>query len=273
MHPEVEKVVSLLPIIRQAFTQESFITVLDDKGIVCGFSIPEGVTPQFEVGSTFVDPSGGYSEVMRTGKRKYNYLPKEVMGEAFEGYLIPIKEGNVNVGCLITSYPIGERERLSEIVNEFNASVKKVDEKIDQIVSGFDSLYSMIGEVNQMTGKVEEEVSTTRQIVGTISGNANKSNILALNASIEAARSGEHGKGFAVVAKEMGKLATSSGTSAAEIQKQLSEVQESLDTMVGSIKGTDHVAQTYNEQIHQIQSVVDHMLEMAKEMESCFQNK
>lgn len=207
MNQEIEKVISLLPIIRQLFEQNAYITVLDTEGTVCGYSIPEGIPPQMEIGSKFVDPSGGYDEVMRTGKRKYNYLPKEVMGEAFEGYLIPIKDKGTIVGCLISSYSVEEKERLNEIVDDFNRATQQVNEKIGQIVQGFDELFNKIGEVSQMTSKVEEDVNASEQIVGVISSNASKSNILALNASIEAARSGEYGRGFSVVAGEMGRLA------------------------------------------------------------------
>lgn len=273
MNQKVEEIVNALPVIRQLYEQNVFISVLDDQGIMCGYAIPDGMAPQVNIGEQFVDPSGGFDEVMRTGKRKYNYLPKEIMGEAFEGYLVPIKDGNIVVGCLITSYAVGDKERLSEIVDNFNNSAKQVNDKIEQLVQGFDSLFGRISEMSDMTGAVETEVSATEQIVTAISSNASMSNILALNASIEAARSGEHGRGFAVVAEEMGKLANDSGNSAKEIQDQLSEVHNKLNTMVRSVKGTDAIAQSYNEQIHDIKRVVDQMLAMAADMEESLARK
>lgn len=273
MNYEVEKIVSVLSVIRQLFERDVYITVLDQEGMVCGYSIPDGVRPQMEIGSKFSDPTAGFDEVLRTGKRKYNLLPKEVMGEAFEGYLVPIKEDDTVVGCLIVTYSVGEKERLSEIVYEFNVSVEQVNEKIGQIVHEFDALYSKINEVSQMTDRVEEDVKASEKIVGKIGSNASKSNILALNASIEAARSGEHGRGFSVVAVEMGKLARDSSSSTAEIQKQFQQVHQSLDSMIDSINGTDIVAQNYNDQIQEIQKVIDRMLEMANELEENFKLK
>lgn len=270
MNQEVAKIVSMLPTIRQLFEKNVYITVLDNEGIVCGYSIPDGVPPTIDTGCKMEDPTGGVDEVIRTGKRKYNYLPKEVMGEAFEGYLVPIKDNGTTVGCLITSYSISEKERVGEIVNDFNLAAQQVNEKISQIVQGFNELFSKIGEVSKMTSKVEEDVNASEQIVGVISGNASKSNILALNASIEAARSGEYGRGFSVVAGEMGRLAKDSGSSATQIQNQLQKVHDSLETMIDCIKGTDKVAQTYNGQIQQIQAVVDRMLDMASELEASF---
>ncbi len=267
MNQEIEKIVSVLPVIKQLFGQDVFITVLDSEGIVCGYSIPDGMSPKLEIGEKFVDPSGGFDEVMSTGKRKYNYLPKEVMGEAFEGYLVPLKDRGVTVGCLISSYSVQGKEHLANIVEDFNKAAQQVNEKIGQIVEEFDVLYGKIDEVSQMTGKVEDDVNASEKIVKVISGNASKSNILALNASIEAARSGEHGRGFSVVAQEMGKMANNSSTSTAQIQKQLQQVHQSIDNMIQSINGADAVAKEYNEQIKHIQATVDHMFEMASEME------
>lgn len=270
MNKEIENIVNVLPVIRQLFEKDVFITVLDMDGIVCGYSIPDGCKPLLEMGSKFEDPSGGFDEVMRTGKRKFNYLPKEVMGEAFEGYLVPVKDKGSVVGCLTCTYSVGDKERIGMIVDEFNKSAMQVKEKIDEIVEGFDSLYGKIEEVSQMTNKVEGDINASEKIVGAIGSNASKSNILALNASIEAARSGEHGRGFAVVATEMGNLARDSSSSTAEIQKQLQEVHSSIDMMINSIKGTDMVAKTYNDQIKQIKELMNNMLEMAAEMEESF---
>lgn len=267
MNKEVEKLVSLLPVIKESFSNDTYLTVIDDESIVCGFAVPDGVIPQIKIGSKFADPSGGFDEVMRTGVRKYNYLPKEVMGDAFEGYIVPIKDEGVIVGVLISATAVGERERMGEIVSDFNEATQNVNGKIQEIVEEFETLNELIDNVNEMASAVVSDVDATEEIVGSISANAAKSNILALNASIEAARAGEAGRGFSVVAQEMGNLAKGSSASTSEIQKQLQAVRLSIDSMVISIKGTDEVASAYHKKTQKIQEVVDHMIELAKEME------
>lgn len=86
--------------------------------------------------------------------------------------------------------------------------------------------------------QLSDEVQRATQIIQTINTNthalksiANKQKMLSLNASIEAARSGEAGVGFAVVAKSMGELSSQSATIYGDIEKSVSEVTDSINSL------------------------------------------
>lgn len=268
MNIKLQNIVENLDIIRQLFDKDLIISVLDENGVVQGFSLPEGVPPQVEVGSVFEDPSGIFDEVIRKGITKHNYLPKEVMGFPVEGNLVPIKDDGKVVGCVICTYSVEGRERIKHIAAEFQESIQEIDNSIQDVVKGIEGLFTMLTTMNKMTSDVEKDVNEATDVVNNISHNASHSNILALNASIEAARSGDAGRGFAVVATEMGKLAKDSGTSATQIKATLSVIVNHLETIGESIKEADDMAKTHIDSISSIRNILEHTISIAQELEN-----
>ncbi len=273
MNAQLEQIVGNLPIMKQLYGHDVYMTVMDAEGIIVGFSIPDGQTPQFKIGDQFHDPSGAFDKVIRTGVAQHNYLPKEVMGEAFEGELVPIKDGRDVVGCIICTYSVGTREEMAAITEKFQNSLDNIDDSLHTLVSGIENLFQILTDMDSMTSSVERDVHDAVDVVNKINNNASRSNILALNASIEAARSGEFGRGFAVVATEMGKLANDSGSSATEIKSTLNVIMEHLSSIISSIKDAGRFAKEQQGNISSIQEVLEEMVVLGKELKEDITNR
>ena len=136
------------------------------------------------------------------------------------------------------------------------------------VVEGIGNLSGMLTDMSEMTNNVESDVHNTVEVVNKISSNASRSNILALNASIEAARSGEYGRGFAVVANQMGKLAEDSGNSATEIKTTLNTITNHLYSIISSIKEANDVAKERMDHVSSIQTMLEEMTVLAGKMEA-----
>ncbi|MCH6263915.1 methyl-accepting chemotaxis protein [Neobacillus citreus] len=125
----------------------------------------------------------------------------------------------------------------SEGAREGNKAIQMAVQQMNSIntsVNGLADVITVLGDRSQEIG----------QIVEVITGIAAQTNLLALNAAIEAARAGEHGRGFAVVADEVRKLAEQSGQSAQQISQLISVIQEETGKAVQSMKhSTDEVSE------------------------------
>ncbi len=146
-------------------------------------------------------------------------------------------------------------------------------EAVERLIKQNNEVNEFSTEINSSLSRLTSMSTQIGTITAAISGIAEQTNLLALNAAIEAARAGEHGRGFAVVADEVRKLAEQSAASTNEINQIVDQVQSAIAEIDALLQATDamhaksvELAQNAGDALGNIQQAVNCTIEVVKEM-------
>ena len=142
---------------------------------------------------------------------------------------------------------------------------------VGDTVNNINLLASEIGQAADIIQELENDTNSVGIILDVIKGIAEQTNLLALNAAIEAARAGEQGRGFAVVADEVRTLASRTQESTEEIQSLIERLQQKASQAVGAMKsGTNRAETSVRDASSASESLVEitSMVESIKKMNS-----
>ena len=184
----------------------------------------------------------------KAGKRVCVEVKREQSpyGIGYVAMAIPLYDDNrAIVGGIAVTAP------LSKDVIELRDTSYQLDEGIYQtecassgIANSAVTLANMVEDLTRKTTEAYNEIKTIDSVTNLIKGIAKQTNLLSLNAAIEAARAGDHGKGFSVVASEVKKLALDTGKNVNDISTKLTYIFSLVEDISKSVSTIMEVCRT-----------------------------
>ncbi|EHQ91257.1 methyl-accepting chemotaxis protein [Desulfosporosinus youngiae] len=249
----------------QEFFDEDVAVTLFDTGEIVAYYPGKTIDTKAKLGNP-PTPGSNVLEALESGRRVVRRVSKEVFGVPFVGIALPIFEESKIAGCLAIACSLEHYDNLIATGQEILESVIAISASAHNLSASTEELAATLRNMDNETEQVSTEMCRTNELTQQIKKISKQSNILGINAAIEASRAGEHGKGFAIVSEEVRKLAKNTDASTQAIENNVQEVQSSVGLLIEAIRQLTEVTESHANDVTEIANSLVRIENMAKQL-------
>ncbi|OZI11826.1 chemotaxis protein [Bacillaceae bacterium SAS-127] len=262
----LEVLTAATPYIHKAFKGEAIVTVVEKKQETMVSYLPgKRVDTGNQTGDVYNAADQNITGALN-GKETNIYIPKEVYGVPIQAFAFPIYESRQVIGALAFGLPLDNQEKLESYMDTINSIANNLQDKVHTIASHSEELAATSDEINEQTAHALKDSEQTNVITDLIKDISRQTNLLGLNASIEAARAGQHGAGFNIVAGEVRKLSMETSKATEQIENSLSNVKENLESLKESMFQIKSASGEQATLVQDFSEIIDQLNNLSVEM-------
>lgn len=267
---ETERILShfvhLADYLPEFFNEDIIIGVTDINKFIFQ-SVNKNIPVTVRKGDLVTEGDGMY-ETMKHTKTYSVIVPKEKFGVTFRSTSVPIRDmkGNI-IGAFGIGRSLENQIKMNSLAENLSSSLQEISKVVTQISTSVQELVTSNTMVLKMAYATKEETEKTDEILNFLNNIARQTNLLGLNAAIEAARVGEYGRGFDVVAQEIRQLSISSSESMKKIEVILNQVKALVKDTLENINKTDVIFQEQAAALEEITANIEEIASLSVVLE------
>ncbi len=239
-----QALIATMPFFREAIRQDVTLSIIGSKTFLY-FSPGESLKQlDFKPGDPLNPEERNFRSLTNGREKKLAHYPKELFGVPFDVMMLPVKneQGEV-VAQFNLLYSMEDQYQLQELMEKTERLTQLIVDGVQHVAAHSEELSSTTEEILNNSSHAVQNSGNVTAVATFIREISEQTNLLGLNAAIEAARVGEAGAGFGVVAQEIRKLSVDTKQATTQIEDSLKTVQESIrhmQTEIGEIATTSH---------------------------------
>ena len=262
----LERLVHALPLIQGALHEDTGVTLTNQDRFLFykpGKNLDLKVPPNAPV-----KPGSGVHRAMQERRRVALRFDSTLYGLPYTSVAIPVyDEAREVIGAIAITQPVELQESIKRMSGGMLDNISALAATSEEISAQTEEIAASSRVLTDMARESQARAQQTDQVLGLIRNIASQTNLLGLNAAIEAARVGEQGRGFGVVAEEIRKLAGTSAQSISEVTAIIAAIRKDSEVTYGQMNEMQNAIGQIATAVSQIAETVQKITQNASQLD------
>lgn len=254
-----------LPIFHEVFNKEIAITLNDIETRSVLFVL-DGTNLKLHLKQgTIIEDTPDLRRVFQGQVVKMS-VPLEVFGAPMNCEMYPVRENGKVVGALSFIFPVEAQQKVEEYMQSLQGIINDLQLKITAVAAHSEELSATSETMTDRSRQALENSQRSNEVTDFIKTISKQTNLLGLNASIEAARAGQYGAGFNIVAQEVRKLSSETSTATEQIETSLKTITGNVQALMESMEQVQAASNEQAELVQQFSEIIEQLSDVSNQM-------